>query len=120
MTPSYEAFMRPLLAILPDAGSRSYAELAEHTAAALGLPSEAVGERVAWDGMSVPEARVRKAAHDLEMAGLVERHGDQVALSAAGRAERERLPSTLSVGVLTDRFPAYAAYRQAQLQRRGA
>lgn len=120
MVPPYDAFMKPILETLADGRAAPFSELGKDAAARLGLPADATAVQVDWDGMPVVEARVRKAAQDLEKAGLVARDGDRVCLTEVGRAELPQLPSQLTVPELTARFPAYAAYRAEFKARRGA
>jgi ribosomal protein S19E (S16A) len=120
MLPSYERFMRPILRALPDDGALSHAELAAASGRALDLPASVAAERVAWDGMPALEARVRKSVIDLEMAGLVVRRDDGVAITPDGRAARDAIPEAPSLEQLESQFPAYAAYREQFRQRRGA
>lgn len=112
--------MRPLLDSLTPSAPISYAELAEACATSLSLSETEAGPRIAWDGIPVVEARVRAAATDLEVAGLVERTTDGVALTASGASARGGLPPAIDVAVLSERFPAYASHREERARRRGA
>jgi restriction endonuclease Mrr len=117
---TYERFMRPLLDELSPASTATFADLRTRVADRMQLPAAVRSDTVAWDGMPVVEARLRKAAADLEQAGVVTREGDQVRLTEAGRRALVDLPAELSVDVLAEHFPDYAAYRGEWLQRRGA
>lgn len=120
MVPTYEAFMRPMLEALSDRAHASYSDLSSTVAQAMGLSPEAAQDRVAWDGMPVVEARLRKAAQDLSVAGLVEREDGRISLTELGRRSLPELPEALDVGQLAERFPSFAAYRREFLVRRGA
>lgn len=120
MVPAYDRFMRPLLDDLAAHGRSPYAEVAQRVGQALKLSATDQTERVAWDGMTQAEARVRKAAHDLEKAGLVARSQVTLEITASGRAALATLPERLNVSILTKRFPAFASFREEYLARRGA
>jgi len=120
MIPSYEHFMRPLLDALSTESPSSPRDLATACATALDLPEEAWLERVAWDNRPVIEARVREAAADLEIAGLLKRGVAGIELTGAGSTARAELPAAIDVSLLTTRFPDYAAHRAELRQRRGA
>ena len=118
MVPAYDQFMRPLLTLLKS-GARTYSELAPQVRGVMELPEAAEQERISYDGMEVIEARIRKAAHDLEKAGLVVRSANTVVITDAGRTVAEG-EQPLSLAYLEENFAAYRAYRAEYLARRGA
>ena len=115
MVPSYDRFFSPILDALAR-GPAGVPQLAERAADALGLGDEARGETIAYDAEPVVHARTRLAVADLRRAGLVVEEGSELALTSQGR---EAAGAALDRAAL-EQFPAYAAYRERFLARRGA
>ena len=116
--PSYESFLLPVLEAV-EGGAVTVPEVARRAVRRLDLPDEVDAARLPWNGQPVVEARVEQAAVDLAMAGLLERDGDRLAITARGRQVSLEPGRSVDVAFL-GQFPEFAAYRAEKLARRGA
>jgi len=112
--PDYQSLMLPTLQAFADGGESLLSEVRERVAAAAGLTTEDLQERISNGRQSLFANRVSWAVLYMERAGLLERvRRGRYRLTLEGEGLLAREPSRIDLDMLRQ-FPYFAEWRQRQ------